>query len=164
MIVVSNTSPITNLHAIGELSLLKRLYGQIHIPPAVQQELQVGVLRGDHPDLETEWGWILVQSPTPSGSLETLLTQLHAGEAEAIALAHELSADMLLMDEIAGRRIAVQYGLPVTGVLGVLLDAKAAGYIGAVRPYLERLRFQVGFWVGEALYQETLRLAGELGD
>lgn len=164
MIVVSNTSPITNLHAIGELRLLKQLYGQIYIPPAVQSELQIGVLRGDHPDLEAEWDWIVVQSATQGALLETLLTQLHSGEAEAIALARELSADLLLIDERVGRRIAVQYGLRVAGVLGVLLDAKAVGYIAAVSPYLERLKSQAGFWVSASLYEETLRLAGEAED
>ncbi|MCS7066813.1 MAG: DUF3368 domain-containing protein [Fimbriimonadales bacterium] len=164
MIVVSNTSPITNLHAIGELSLLRRLYGQIIIPPAVQAELMEGVARGDHPDLETEWDWILVRVPTPSALLETLLAQLDAGEVEAIALARELSADLLLMDERVGRRVAVQQGLKVTGVLGVLLDAKEAGYIVAVRPLLERLWLQAGFWIGAELYAEALRLAGESED
>lgn len=49
MIVVSDTSPITNLHAIGELQLLRTLYGVLHIPSAVDRELRVGVERGVHP-------------------------------------------------------------------------------------------------------------------
>jgi len=140
---------------------LRLLYGQVFIPPAVQAELLEGVARGDHPDLESAWGWITVQAPAPSGLLDALSTQLDPGEAEAIALAHELSADLLLMDERLGRKIAVQHGLEVAGVLGILLEAKALGHIPTVRPLMEQLRDRAGFWIGASLYAEALRLAEE---
>ncbi|MCS6918540.1 MAG: DUF3368 domain-containing protein [Fimbriimonadales bacterium] len=161
MTVVSNTSPITNLHGIGKLSLLRQLYQQIYIPPAVYEELMEGVRQGDHPPLDAEWEWIQVKTPSPTALLDTLRLQLDTGEAEAIALGIELSADLLLMDERAGRRIAAQHGLTVTGVLGVLLDAKALGYIDAIRPLMERLKQQMGFWISTELHMEILRLAGE---
>lgn len=161
MIVVSNTSPITNLHAVGEIRLLRLLYERVCIPQAVYEELIEGVQRGDHPPLEAEWEWIEVRPLASSPLLSALLLQLDRGEAESIALARELSAGLLLMDERKGRKIAVQYGLTVTGVLGVLLDAKTAGYIPAVSPLMDRLKREARFWIGAELSMEILRLAEE---
>ena len=89
------------------------------------------------------------------------MVELHAGEAEAITLASERRADLLLMDELAARRIASLSGLTSTGILGVLLDAKHNGLIAAVRPTLDALVQDAGFWVGRPLYEAYLRLAEE---
>lgn len=88
------------------------------------------------------------------------LDPLDTGEAEAIQLAQTLHADLLLIAEAAGRRVAVQLGLKVTGVVGVLIEARRRGEILHLRSQLERLR-AAGFWLGDPLIESALRLAGE---
>jgi predicted nucleic acid-binding protein len=87
--------------------------------------------------------------------------ELDRGEAEAIALAAELSADLLLLDERRARRIASRLGLRYIGVLGVLLDAKNRGDLTAVKPVLEALITQAGFWVSTDLYARVIEASGE---
>lgn len=160
MIVVSNTSPITNLHAVGELGVLRSLYGAIYIPPAVFQELQAGLERGAHPSLEAESDWLLLHRVRGNISLVGG-TQLDLGEREAITLAVQMHADLILLDDWVGRRVARAQGLQVMGTLGVLIAAKRSGVLPAVRPVLDNLIQQAGFWVSEALYQQVLTAAGE---
>jgi predicted nucleic acid-binding protein len=90
-----------------------------------------------------------------------LEVELDRGEAEAIALALEIRADLLLLDETDARRVAERVGLRVTGVLGVLLRAKERREIGLVRPELEALRNQARFFRAKTLEQQMLEIAGE---
>ena len=90
-----------------------------------------------------------------------LCQDLDLGEAESIALALELKADLILMDERDGRHRAIQLGLKPVGVVGVLFTAKARGHVTKVRPLLDALRQQAGFYLGDSLYKEVLRLAQE---
>jgi len=87
--------------------------------------------------------------------------QLHRGEAEAIALATDLNADFVLIDEQEGRQLASRTGLAVTGVLGVLLRAKRAGEIPSVKPEMDLLRAKANFFVSSALETKILTAAGE---
>jgi predicted nucleic acid-binding protein len=158
---VSNTSPITNLAAIGQISILRQMYGALYIPEAVYQELRKGEYRGDHPPFLETADWIQVR-PVPSELLQSLASyRLDSGEAEAIALAQLMQADLLLMDERIGRRCARERNLRVVGVLGTLVAAKQRGIIAAVHPLLEQLRHQAGFYVSDQLLAEVLRRAGE---
>lgn len=161
MIVVSDTSPITNLHAIGGLWILRDLYEVIIIPPTVHQELIIGAERGNHPTLETERDWLKVHPVAVTPSIQFDLSTLDAGEIEAIALAEELGASLLLMDDRAGRRLAESQGLHVMGTLGVLVAAKRAGILSAIRPTLDRPIQGAGFWVSTPLYQQALASVGE---
>jgi hypothetical protein len=120
VIVVSDTSPILNLAAIGKLELLAQLYGQVTMPPAVFRELQRNAFTSV-PD------WMTVKTPKESHELVRFRDVVDPGEAEAIALALQVHADILLIDEKRGRRIAESAGLPIKGLLGVLADAKKAG-------------------------------------
>jgi predicted nucleic acid-binding protein len=93
--------------------------------------------------------------------VRVLLGKLDRGEAEAIVLAQEVNADLLLVDEQKARRVAAEAGLVVAGVLGVLLRAKAAGLVGAIGPLIVRLRDDLDFFISDSLNREVLRLAGE---
>lgn len=87
--------------------------------------------------------------------------ELDKGEAESLALAVELGADLVIIDERRGSQVASRLGLTRIGILGVLLVAKNRGLITAIRPILDSLRQQAGFWIAEDLYNQTLRLANE---
>jgi uncharacterized protein len=160
MIVVSNTSPLSNLAAIGRLELLQQLYGKVSIPSAVYQE----ILDSGETDPATlaiqTLDWIECQSITNQSLLQKLQINLDPGEAEAIALAVELKAERLIIDERRGRNEAIQLSLQVTGLLGILIAAKQQGFISLVQPLLDDLRTN-GFWIHDRLYRETLQLAGE---
>ena len=160
MIVVSNTSPISNLAAIGQLELLQQLYGNIIIPPAVYQEL-INSGDTDPATLAVQTlDWIQTQPVSDRVLLETLQTNLDPGEAEAITLAVKINAQRLIIDERRGRNEAIRLGLQVTGLLGIVLAAKQQGLIASVQPILDDLRAN-NFWIRDALYAEVLRLAGE---
>lgn len=161
MIVVSNTSPITNLAAIGQLSILRQIYGTLYIPEAVYRELREGEERGDHPHFLEIADWIQVRSVPPEALLSLAPYQLDRGEAEAIVLAQLMEADLLLIGERIGRRYARERNLRVVGVLGTLVAAKQRGIIDAVHPLLEQLRHKAGFYVSDQLLTEVLRRAGE---
>jgi predicted nucleic acid-binding protein len=129
MLVVADTSPINYLILIQHETLLPALYTHVVIPPAVQRELQ---------DVETPTvvrAW--VAHPPSWFEVRTLqhpeetraLAYLGAGEREAMVLAHELQADLLLIDEDSGRREAHSRALTVTGTLGVLERAAVRGLI-----------------------------------
>ena len=161
MIVVSNTSPLTNLAAIGQFDLLQRLHGQVHIAESVWEELNAGGRRWPGRDEVAAANWI-ERRPVQNRWLVTALQRdLDRGEAETIALALELGADMALLDEREGRRVAQRLGLRVVGVVGILLEAKSDGAIAAVRPHLDGLRHSAGFYLDDALYSHVLLLAGE---
>ncbi len=162
MIVVSDTSPILNLERIGRLELLSCLYKQVLIPPAVSAELTAS--QGNVFPPMTDVGpisWLTVAAPKDQSRVHELCHRLDAGEAEAIVLALERQADLLLVDERRGRRIAEELGLRIIGLLGVLADAKRAGLIELVKPVLEELIQTARFWIGPDLYREVLADLGE---
>jgi hypothetical protein len=140
--------------SVGQVELLQRLFREVLIPPAVQAEL----LRY-HAALP---GFVRVQAVQDATHLTRLLGHLDRGEAEAIVLAQEAHADFLLMDEIAGRRIAVQEGLRVVGLVGVIQEAKRQGMIESVGKLLAALEEQAGFYLSVELKTQALRESGEL--
>lgn len=164
MIVVSDTSPITNLAAIGQLDLLQRLYTSIIIPVAVYDEMvNVGKSVPGATEVKT-LPWIQTQAVADQQRVITIQESeenIDLGEAEAIALALELKADLLLMDERRGRIVATSYGLQVTGLLGVLVQAKRNNLIQIVKPLLDQLIEQADFRVSDELYTTILQIAGE---
>ena len=154
MIVVSDTSCVTNLLAIGQAALLRELFGEVIIPSAVARELRVA-----HTALPE---FIREQSAQDASRVRTLADDpLDEGEAEAIVLATELHADYLLMDEAAGRAVAIRCGLRVIGLLGLLLRAKERGRIPALAPLLDTLEREAGFWMTADLKRRVLDQAGE---
>ena len=93
--------------------------------------------------------------------VQTYVEAIDAGEAEAIVLAIELKAT-LLIDEVAGRTAAAAAGVPYMGVLGVLSLAKRQKLISEVRPLLDRLRLELRFRIAQNLYDQFLKAIGEL--
>jgi predicted nucleic acid-binding protein len=110
MIVVSDTSPLSNLFIIDQLGLLEKLYGRIIVPEAVMNELLVLEERGIDLSPIKNAKWIEVMTIKERGEINKLLADLDIGEAEAIVLAESLHADWLLMDETKGRHIAKSHG------------------------------------------------------
>jgi predicted nucleic acid-binding protein len=90
-----------------------------------------------------------------------LSQDLDLGEAEVIALALEHPADIVIMDERLGRQTAAYFGLRCIGTIGILVAAKRQGFIPAIRPDLERLKYQQGYYISERLYDRVLADAGE---
>lgn len=162
MIVVSNTSPLTNLAAIGRIGLMPLLFEQIHIPDAVWQELHSGNVAWPGRKEVDAAKWIIRNSVPASPLISELMTDLGPGEAEAIALALDLKADLVLLDEKEGRRKARHVGLKVMGVGGVLLAAKTRRHLTEVRSCLDDLRQLAGFYLGEDVYRALLVAANEV--
>lgn len=162
MIVVSDTSALRTLAAVGRAELLRDLYGRVLVPPAVAAEfilprgLSAGKVRLALPV------FIEVVPVADQNRVRELAEGLDYGESEAIALAIELKADLLLLDEREGRLVAQKRGLPFTGAIGVLLQAKHRGLLSAIRPVLETASEQFGFFLSKDLLHRVLSDAGEL--
>lgn len=161
MSIVSNASPLISLARIGQLDLLRQLYSELLIPEAVWQEV---VIEGaGQPGAEQVQGatWIRTQAVTNHSLVLALRQELDTGEAEAIVLALEQKAELLLMDERLGRETARHLGLRYTGLIGVLTEAKHKKLISTIKPQLDALRDAAGFRLGDALYRRVLQDAGE---
>jgi predicted nucleic acid-binding protein len=148
VIIVSDTSPINNLAAIHQLSLLQQLYSTVIIPEAVYRELTdpdfpvAGAIEVQTLD------WIQTRQVSDRTVVEALTIELDIGEAEAIALALEIESDQLLIDERRGRMVANKLNLHYTGILGILVEAKNQELISEVKPLLDALRNQIEFlWI-----------------
>lgn len=161
MIVVSNSSPLVALSAIGQAELLADLYGRVVVPDAVWNEVVEQGAGKPGAALLASANWLHRQHVNDTTLVLALQEQLGRGEAEAIALGLELSADLVLMDERLGRRTAQRLGLRVVGVMGILVEGKRRGRVPAIRPLLERLRDVAGFRVGPALVARVLADEGE---
>lgn len=156
MIVVSDASPLAALSFIRQLDILQELYGTVLVPEAVWRE--VVIMGADRPgrDAVRRAEWIERRTVQNRQFVLALLQDLDPGEAEAIALAVESEADLLLMDERLGRQKAQYLGLNVIGVIGVLIEAKRRGIIVAVKPHIDQLRDVAGFRISNKLYRRIL--------
>jgi predicted nucleic acid-binding protein len=160
VIVVSDTSPIRDLNHLGLLPVVFQLYGQLWVPTAVASELEHPA-SPFAPIFVSRIPNVQIRSVVDTALAAKLEQDLDRGEAEAIALAVESKAAMLLIDESAGRQVANQMGLKYIGALGVLVAAKKSGFIPAVRSLLDRLRKEISFWISDAVYDKVCQLAGE---
>jgi len=154
MIVISDTSPITTLLQIGKVDLLHKLYGEVVIPEAVRAELLTS-----HQSLPDFFQCVPAAN---LGEVKRLLVELDPGEAEAIVLAKERHADLLLIDEHAGRKIATREGLHFIGLVSVLVESKLEGFIPSLRDVLREIETETTFFISSEIKNLALKRAGEL--
>ena len=158
-LVIANTSPLFYLHQVGHLEVLRSLYGRIVIPPAVQAELAAGGKAGfASPDV-SQAGWIEVRR-VRSQEIIPAVVDLGPGEAEVLALGLEYPGSLLVLDDRLGRRVAHLNSLTYTGTVGVLVKAKQAGHVKAIRPLIQQLR-ATGLWLADELVAMVLDQAKE---
>ncbi len=131
------------------------------IPDAVFEEITVAGAGEPGAREIAQATWVKRQSVRNTPLVTALRLELDAGEAEAIALAIETDADLILLDERIGRRAAQRLGLTAVGTLGVLIAAKDRGLLAAVRPVLDALRVDAGFWIADDLYSAVIKTANE---
>jgi predicted nucleic acid-binding protein len=147
-VIVSDTSCLILFYKIGELELLKNVFGNILVTETVSKEFKKEL---------PEWVEIVsLQSNLHKG----LSTVLDPGEATSIALAAEHDNSLLIIDEVKGRKVAREMGVQITGTLGVLIAAKEKGYIKAVKPIIKKME-KTNFRVSEALLQKVLERVHE---
>jgi hypothetical protein len=161
MVIVSDTSPLINLAIIGHLDLIPRLFQSVILPQSVLDEIVTAGAGLPGADEIRQADWVEVRTCQNQFLVQTLMEKLDPGEAEAIALALEIRADLILMDEDLGRKIALEYHLQPLGTLGILLKAKQSGLIFAVKPLMDSLIVKARFFIHQKLYDDVLQLAGE---
>jgi predicted nucleic acid-binding protein len=161
VIVVSDTSPIRGLIAIDKVILLHQLFNKVILPKAVEAELlRVNALKNEVKLFISE-PWVEIQQIQMSEEYFRLRKVLDEGESEAIILSKQLHAEILLMDENKGRRLAQEMNIKVLGLMGVLIKAKNAGLITALKPELDKLIHEHGFWIQDELYRNILLAANK---
>lgn len=158
--VVCDTSPLLILAKAGRLRLLTTLYETVEIPTAVLDEVNVR----ERPDAEAIRQWrhkqdIPVREPLEA-TLHSLPEELGEGERAALALAIERDADLVVLDDQEGRRVAKRRGLSVTGTIGILVEARSTGHIDSLRRELDRV-VEAGLWISESFYERLLQEFGE---
>lgn len=159
-LVVVNTSPIISLSLVNQLPLLRDLYQEVVIPPAVREEALRGRTGSAGITELRQARWIRTMPLQDPGRAD-LLSDLDRGEAEVLALAQETHASLVVIDERLARRHAKRLGLSLTGTLGVFLKAKKSGLVSEVKPLIEQMD-RGGIRLSRFLIEEALRLAGEL--
>ena len=160
MRIVCNSTVLIALSRIERLWILEKLFGRLIIPTAVHTDVVVrGSGKPGASDV-AEAGWIHVEQVRDTSFVEKLSSVLHRGEAEAIALAKEIGADLIILDDNLARSTARTGGLNVVGTLGLLRQAKVKGLVTELKPLLDNLK-SAGFHMGDEYY-EILEDAGEV--
>ncbi len=157
--VVSDSTVIIALAQVCRLDLLEKLFGEIFIPEAVWHETTIGGKPGSEKIRAANF--IHVRKVRNKGLAFLLREFVDEGEAEAIALALEANADLLLVDDRDARNLAKKLGLEVMGTLGVIALAKYNGLILEAKPIIDEL-VEKGFWISKRILEEFLRELGEL--
>jgi predicted nucleic acid-binding protein len=146
-IVIADTSCFILLDKIGELELLKALFGHV---------VTTTTIAGEFGSALPEWVQIRAVKDV---NFQSLL-DIDPGEASAIALAMESEPSLLVIDDGKGRKVAQRLNLNITGTLGIFLRAKRSGVMPSIKPILEKIQ-QTNFRYSSAILQEILSLAGE---
>jgi uncharacterized protein len=153
MIVVSDTTAITTLVKADEARFLQALFGRVTIPQAVWDELME--FHSGLPDFV----FLCPVADARQRFPETLSPG--RGEVEAIQLARELNADLLLTDDRKAAQAAAGLGIQCAGLLGLVVRARQTGQILSAQDFIEKLEKRGGLYLSDAAKAEALRLAGE---
>jgi len=153
VVVVSNSSPLIALARVQRLDILPTIFESVLIPPAVAREIS--------PSIPVLPAWLRIQAPNVLPPASLLRRRLGDGEREALALAIELRADWIILDDLSARRSAEATGLNVIGTLGTLVTAKRAGLLQSIRPELDAL-LRTSFFLSLQLYEKLLQAVGEI--
>jgi predicted nucleic acid-binding protein len=130
------------------------------IPREVYEEVVVRGIGKPGSTEVREASWIETSEVAAHGKVARFRMVLHAGESEALALAKEIDADLMILDDEKAKDTARAEGLSVVGLLASLVTTKKWGSIEQVRPLLDALK-QQGFFMSEESYHHILRSAGE---
>lgn len=160
MTVVCDASTLIALARIGQLDILAQIGEQVVIPTAVYDEVVVKGIGKPGSDEIRQASWIETRDVADREIVARFRMTLGAGESEAIALAKESAAELIVLDDQEARETAIAEGLDVVGLLAFLVLAKEEGIIHQVRPILDALRRQ-GFFISDDLYQHILQKANE---
>lgn len=164
MIVVSDTTPLISLLKIGRLDLLEKLFGIVYVPQAVYKELTINERFSDEAEQIDKSRFVVVKEVKNIGAVNILkrATGLDQGESEAIVLSDEMNADILLMDEVKGRKVSEEMGIKVMGTIGVLMAAYEECELTAVetRGCIDILQ-QNGRHISQLYYQRLLNMLND---
>jgi uncharacterized protein len=156
VLVVADSSPLIYLSRVGLLHVLAALFGEVVVPRAVWNEAVERRPSAPGIDALRQAAWVrVVEEPTPESDLG-----LDPGETAAILTAESLPADLLLIDERLGRKVAQERGLAVRGTLGLLVQARQSGVLPELKPVLDTLVAE-GFRIAPALIRAALAHVGE---
>lgn len=158
--VVVNTTPLIALSHVGQLDILRKLYGEIIIPEAVYRELSVKMESTCKKAVDSSLSWIRVEKIQNQMAKSMYKTQLHDGEVEVMILSLELGADVVIIDDANAKKHAKYLKLPVTGTLGILIKAKQEGYVYELKPILYQM-VKNGIYISPKLIEVCLRQVGE---
>lgn len=155
MIAVSNTSPLILLDKVKHLHILGKMFSKVIIPDAVDKEwLRPGGY------FVPAWLQVISVPAEAQDNAENLCKKIDAGEAEAISLFSAIRADVLILDDLNGRRHANAVGLPVIGTLGILVNAKQKKIIPSLAPVLDALK-EHRYYIDDELLKCALAIAQE---
>ncbi len=147
--IISDTSCFKILSKIGELELLRKLYGQIITTLDIAEEY------GDTlPD------WVIIEKVSDKYKQQILEMQIDKGESSAIDLALEIQNCTLILDDFKARKIAQNLGLNYTGTLGIIIKAKLTQKISSIKPFLEKIK-ETNFHITAEIELQALKEAGE---
>lgn len=145
-IIIADSSCLIVLENIKELSLLKKLFGEILITAQVKNEFGLKLPK-----------WIKIRTVKNQSRVDALSLILDRGEASAIALSMETAESLLIIDEKKGRRIAQELNLQIIGTLGIILKAKENGLINSIEDILEKLE-NADFRISPSLKKKILSI------
>jgi len=148
-IVITDASCFIILDKIDGMHLLHSLYKQIITTPEIAAEFGKRLPN-----------WVDVKAVQNRNLLYDYAETVDIGEASAMALASEIHADLLIIDDAAGRRFAKKLELKIIGTIGVILSAKLSGIIPSVKPYMIKIQ-QTNFRISEWLTIQIIKDAGE---